>query len=392
MRITSETSSGGVTEQLLALGELPGVLWTPDGAEGPRPLILMGHGGGQHKKPPDIAAHARRFGRGRLRGRGARRAGHGGRPRDEKDARIAAENQARVDGGADRAPLIAAFQALVADQVVPEWQRALDAIQELDYVGAGPAGYWGVSLGCGLGVPFVAAEPRVRAAVPGLGGAFAPDGPAARITVPVLFLVRWDGVSASTTRRNERPTRPDHHLVRPSPTRSHRIRPGTHGTCSMSAPSTAQRSPGSEVTTRRFRCRAQRATETSTTSAWPDLPQSRPTARATGSSRATTSVRSSLSRTAIRACRGPPRHAWATAPAGTATCQSRRSISSSSACIRLLRRSIAISAPASKVIALVIRLPAPAEPTRNHPRSAARPRPAYQQPGARLSGSAPTAP
>jgi hypothetical protein len=158
MRITSETSSGGVTEQLLALGELPGVLWTPDGAEGPRPLILMGHGGGQHKKPPDIAAHARRFGRGRLRGRGARRAGHGGRPRDEKDARIAAENQARVDGGADRAPLIAAFQALVADQVVPEWQRALDAIQELDYVGAGPAGYWGVSLGCGLGVPFVAAD------------------------------------------------------------------------------------------------------------------------------------------------------------------------------------------------------------------------------------------
>ena len=69
---------------------------------------------------------------------------------------------------------------------------ALGALQALDYVGAGPAGYWGVSLGCGLGVPFVAAEPRVRAAVLGLGGAFAPDGPAARITVPVLFLVQWD--------------------------------------------------------------------------------------------------------------------------------------------------------------------------------------------------------
>ena len=49
----------------------------------------------------------------------------------------------------------------------------------------GPVGYWGVSLGCGLGVPFVAAEPRVRAAVLGLGGALASAEAAARITVPV---------------------------------------------------------------------------------------------------------------------------------------------------------------------------------------------------------------
>ncbi len=53
-------------------------------------------------------------------------------------------------------------------------------------------GYWGVSLGCGLGVPFVAAEPRVRAAVLGLGGALATAEAAARITVPVEFLVQWD--------------------------------------------------------------------------------------------------------------------------------------------------------------------------------------------------------
>src|SRR5262249_59462342 len=57
---------------------------------------------------------------------------------------------------------------------------------------AGLAGCWGVSLGCGLGVPFVAAEPRVRAAVLGLGGALASAGAAARITVPVEFLVQWD--------------------------------------------------------------------------------------------------------------------------------------------------------------------------------------------------------
>jgi hypothetical protein len=58
MRFTSETSSGGVFEQLFTLGEIHGVLWTPAGTAGPRPLILMGHGGGQHKKAPDIVAHA----------------------------------------------------------------------------------------------------------------------------------------------------------------------------------------------------------------------------------------------------------------------------------------------------------------------------------------------
>jgi dienelactone hydrolase len=193
MRFTSETSSDGVVEQLFSLGEIPGVLWTPAGAAGARPLVLMGHGGGQHKKAPDIVAHARRL----AAECGFAVAavdvpGHGDRPVDEEYDRIATENQARVNAGAELAPLIAAFQALVAGQTVPEWRAVIDAVQALDYVGAGPVGYWGVSLGCGLGVPFVAAEPRVRAAVLGLGGALASAEPAARITIPVEFLVQWD--------------------------------------------------------------------------------------------------------------------------------------------------------------------------------------------------------
>jgi dienelactone hydrolase len=193
MRFTSETSSSGVREQLFTLGEIPGVLWTPEGAAGTRPLILMGHGGGQHKKAPGVVARARRFAA--ERGYAAAAVdvpGHGDRPTDEEYDRIATGNQARVAAGEDLAPLIARFQALVARQTVPEWRAVLDAVQELDYVGAGPVGYWGVSLGCGLGVPFIAAEPRVRAAVLGLGGALASADDAARITVPVEFLVQWD--------------------------------------------------------------------------------------------------------------------------------------------------------------------------------------------------------
>jgi dienelactone hydrolase len=193
MHLASETSSGGVREQLFTLGELPGVLWTPHGASGRRPVILIGHGGGEHKRTPGIVALARRF---------VSECGfavvavdvpsHGDRPQGEEYGRIVSENRARADAGAELAPLIAEFQALVARQTVPEWRAVLDAVQELDHVGAGPVGYWGVSLGCGLGVPFVAAEPRVRAAVLGLGGALASAEAAARITVPVEFLVQWD--------------------------------------------------------------------------------------------------------------------------------------------------------------------------------------------------------
>lgn len=194
MRLTSQTSSGGVREQLFTLGEIPGVLWTPDGAAGTRPLILMGHGGGQHKKAPGIMSRALRFvTEGGFAVVVTDVPNHGDRPINEEYNQIAEGMQARADAGEDLAVLLADFQALVARQTtVPEWRSVLDAVQELDHVGAGPVGYWGVSLGFGLGVPFVAAEPRVRAAVLGLGGAEIFAETAARITVPVEFLVQWD--------------------------------------------------------------------------------------------------------------------------------------------------------------------------------------------------------
>ncbi|WP_223839396.1 dienelactone hydrolase family protein [Nocardiopsis deserti] len=197
MRLTSQTSSDGVTEHLFTLsfssGEIPGVLWTPDGATGPRPLILMGHGGGQHKKAPGIVARARRFAAERGFAVAAVDApAHGDRPRTEEHDRVITEMRTRSRTGGDVAPVLAEFHALLIGQSTPEWRAVLDAVQELDHVGAGPVGYWGMSLGCGLGVPFIAAEPRVRAAVLGLNGAESSAGAAARITVPLEFLVQWD--------------------------------------------------------------------------------------------------------------------------------------------------------------------------------------------------------
>jgi dienelactone hydrolase len=189
MRFVSDTSSDGVREQLFVLNDIPGVRWTPDGSTGTRPLILMGHGGGRHKKDPELVAVAHRFvAEGGFAVACVDVPNHGDRPGDAELDRIVRDNQARIEAGADLAALIAGFQALVARRTVPEWRSVLDHLAD------GPVGYWGTSLGCGLGVPFVAAEPRVRAAVLGLGSALAEAGAtaAAQITVPVEFLVQCD--------------------------------------------------------------------------------------------------------------------------------------------------------------------------------------------------------
>jgi dienelactone hydrolase len=193
MRLVSTTSSDGVTEQLFTLGEIPGVLWTPEDAHGPRPAILMGHGGGQHKKAPGILSRARRFaGEGGFAVAATDVPNHGERPTSGEYDRLATEYRARMAAGEDTGELDTALYELVVGQTVAEWQAVLTAVQQLDHVGGGPAGYWGVSLGCALGLPLVAAEPRVRAAVLGLQGSPVLAGTAAQITVPVQFLVQWD--------------------------------------------------------------------------------------------------------------------------------------------------------------------------------------------------------
>ncbi len=193
MRFISKTSLGGVIEQLFTLDEIPGVLWTPEDAHGTRPLILMGHGGGQHKKAPGILARAHHFAaEGGFAVAAIDVPNHGGRPTDEEFDRIATEYRACMAAGEDTAALDTAMYTLVVGQTVAEWQAVLTAVQQLDHIGGGPVGYWGMSLGCAFGMPFVAAEPRVRAAVLGLQGSPVLAGTAAQITVPVQFLVQWD--------------------------------------------------------------------------------------------------------------------------------------------------------------------------------------------------------
>jgi dienelactone hydrolase len=192
LNILAERTEGGVTERRFDLsvnGEhVPGILWTPENAIGTRPLVAFGHGGSQNKTAPNIVAMAQDlvldlgFAAVAIDG-----PGHGERVSPEQAKALRENNDARR----------AAVRKIDS---TTEWMTVLDNVQELDDVGAGPVGYWGVSMGTRLGVPFVAADKRVKAAVLGLFGLF-PEGTvvkegfekAARsIEIPLIFVFQWN--------------------------------------------------------------------------------------------------------------------------------------------------------------------------------------------------------
>jgi pimeloyl-ACP methyl ester carboxylesterase len=192
MRFTSESAVDGVSQRTFTVGDVPGVLWAPVDAAGSRPLVLLGHGGGQHKTAPGLAARAHRY----VTTCGFAVAaidapGHGDRPKTEQDERQVAEIRRRVGAGEPIGTLVVGYNADLAARAVPEWQATLDALQRVGYVD-GPAGFWGVSMGTGIGVPFVADEPRIGAAVFGLAGHEGLAAPAGRVVVPLEFLLQWD--------------------------------------------------------------------------------------------------------------------------------------------------------------------------------------------------------
>lgn len=192
MDFVSRVSEHGVTERGFVLGvgdaTVPGVVWTPEGASGPRPLILIGHGGTQHKRVDNVLRLARSLVRHQGYAAVAIDApGHGDRGTPEGMARLREQIVSGQFGPEQRLRM-----AANAKMAAAEWTATLDAMERLPEVGQGPVGYWGLSMGTAYGVRFLQAEPRVKCAVLGLFGLRLDDGgfeQAARsITVPVLFL------------------------------------------------------------------------------------------------------------------------------------------------------------------------------------------------------------
>jgi dienelactone hydrolase len=162
-----------------------GVLWSPPQPDAGRPLVCLGHGasGDRHQQPlPWLAAKLV--------------ADHGW---------FALSIDGPVHGRRMVPPGVReAFwpewkrQGTVEDMTA-DWRAALDFTQSQADIGAGPVGYWGLSMGTIYGAPLVGSEPRIEAAVLGLMGMTGPDHyqptlqvAASAITCPVLFVIQLE--------------------------------------------------------------------------------------------------------------------------------------------------------------------------------------------------------
>lgn len=206
MDILDETTTDGVVTRRFDLtveGErVPGRLWRPEGAEGPRPTVLVGHGGFQSKEAPNIVefAHqlATELGYTTIAldapGHGERRTAEQVRQQEETLQRLRTGGAAAAPPPREGRPEATPPAAERLPRMVREWQGLLDHLDGDRDLGGGPYGYWGVSMGCRYGIPLAANEPRISAAVLGLFGLL-PD-PTFRaqveaITIPLLFLFQY---------------------------------------------------------------------------------------------------------------------------------------------------------------------------------------------------------
>ncbi|MFG1675359.1 alpha/beta hydrolase [Micromonospora sp. NPDC049282] len=192
---TEQRLDDGVLEREFALGEIPGILWTPPSASAsaPVPLILLGHPPlGLRRMYPRLVARARHAAAEGFAAAGIELPGSGDRPR------WAAAEQARADlrrameaGEPVTDEIIDALILPLVDRAVPETRAALDALLSLPEIG-GPVGYSGGVISIGIRLAVV--EPRIVAA--GLfAGSFVPRvmiEEARQVTIPLHVLLQWD--------------------------------------------------------------------------------------------------------------------------------------------------------------------------------------------------------
>ncbi|MGH9045759.1 MAG: dienelactone hydrolase family protein [Acidimicrobiales bacterium] len=196
---TSESSEQRVTERgfTLTVGEQAvfGIAWTPTGADR-WPTVLIGHGGTQHKRTPGVLSLARRLVRHLGYGAVAIDAPEHGDRRSAPQERFTPEQMRARTAGLSSEDLALMVQRNAT--AVSEWRAVLDALETTPGFSSGPFGYWGVSMGTAIGLPYAASDSRVVAAVlglAGLGDRLGSDRLAAAarsLAIPVLFLFQWN--------------------------------------------------------------------------------------------------------------------------------------------------------------------------------------------------------
>ncbi|EME60193.1 dienelactone hydrolase family protein [Amycolatopsis decaplanina] len=190
--ISGQRLDDGVLEREFTLGEISGILWTPESVSAPVPLILNGHPGGLRKMYPRLAARARDCAVEGYAAATIELPGAGDRPR------FAAVDEARADlqralkaGEPVTDDIVDRLVLPLVEKAVPEWRATLDALLALPGIG-GPVGFSGGVIAIGTRLAVV--EPRVEAAVL-FAGSYVPRGiieEARQVTIPLHVLLQWD--------------------------------------------------------------------------------------------------------------------------------------------------------------------------------------------------------
>jgi len=167
---------------------IPCAIWLPAGSP-PRGLVLVGHGGSQHKRSESVNSLASRL------------VGQFSFANVSIDGPIHGERN--VDPSLTPKDRQRGFLALwqVGDgqvaAMVGDWRTVIDTLRTWPEIGDLPVGYAGVSMGTAYGLPLVAAEPRIEVAALGMWSAnyacsdrlvqAAPD-----VRCPLLFIARYE--------------------------------------------------------------------------------------------------------------------------------------------------------------------------------------------------------
>lgn len=171
---------------------VPGIVWHPrDGAAStPAPLVLAGHGGGfgtdGHKRVDAIVELAAVLASHGIATLAIDQPGCGDRPG-------AQEEQARRRELNIEQAIAELWTRELVEEMARDWQACLAHARKTWGLGKAGVGYWGLSGGTTFGLPLVALEPSIDAAVLGLNSAvplmlaYAP-----RVTCPVLYTMNLD--------------------------------------------------------------------------------------------------------------------------------------------------------------------------------------------------------
>ncbi len=164
---------------------VPGTLWHSESSRSGGPLICLGHGASGDCYQVPIPRLAREF------------AGDLGFFALAIDGPV--HGRRRKGDGAMEATLEEWERVGCVEDMIADWKFAIDTVQALPEVGIGDLGYWGLSMGTIFGLPLVATEQRIKAAVLGLMGIRGPahykgivNELAPRIQCPLLYLLQLE--------------------------------------------------------------------------------------------------------------------------------------------------------------------------------------------------------